>query len=206
MSETVQGHSINYSFVASLIPEVMNALYNEEAFASTSLSEMRDAFRVKQLQGKSWLLNHIKDIAHSKEENVLVIGSWFGFTSFCLHKIGFSRITEVDPDRRLETFTNHLNRFNKSFKHITNDINNVDIEQYSMIVNPSCEHILDNTWFNRIKEGSLVFLHSTDYPANDHPNTCANVEEMISKYPLNLLYAGTLDLGTYKRFMIVGTK
>jgi hypothetical protein len=206
MNDNVLGSSLDYSRISAYIPEVFNALYNQQAFESTSLGEMRDAFRVKQLQGKTWLLNAVEKYCTDKNARVLVIGSWFGFTSFCLWKLGFTNITEVDPDARLEPFAKHLNRFNKNFMHITADINEVNTADYDVIINPSGEHISDNSWFSRISNNSLVFIHSTNYPSDDHVNVCQNVEEMIAKYEMDCLYTGTLDLQSYKRFMLVGTK
>jgi hypothetical protein len=202
----IKGADLDYSLVASYIPEVMNSLYNQDAFDSTSLTEMRDAFRIKQMQGKIWLLDALTRYCQDKTQPVLVIGSWFGFTSFCLWKAGFTNITEVDPDGRLTVFAKHLNRFNKQFKHITLDVNALNLKDYAIIINPSSEHIINNSWFDSIRSGSLVILHSTNMPAEDHTNLCVDVEEMQTKYPLDIRYSGTLDLEQYKRFMLIGYK
>jgi len=203
-NENLLGADIDYSFVTRYIPEVMNAMYNEQAAETLTLIEIRDAFRVKQMQSKGWLMSKIKDIDKSKK--VLVIGSWLGFTSLCLYKLGFTHITEIDIDPRLEDFANHLNRFNKNFRHITNDINNIDISKYDLIINTSCEHILDNTWFNNIDKDATVVLHSNNLEGYDHINTCQTVEEMAEKYPMTLKYAGSLDFKDWKRFMLIGVK
>lgn len=196
---------INYAFAAKLIPDVMNALYKDEAFNATSLEEIRDAFRVKQLQGKSWLLDKIQEHSNPSDK-ILIIGSWIGFTSYCLFKMGYTNITEVDPDARLEPLAKHLNRFNPGFTHITDDINNVDVSRYNVVINTSCEHILDNSWYDRIPAGTRLFLHSIDYPSWDHINLCKDVQDMADKYPMDLRYSGTLNLGQYNRFMLVGQK
>lgn len=202
-----KGKDLNHSRAASFIPEVMNALYNEQVLASTSLSEIRDAFRLKQIQGKTWLLDELENFCQDKNKKILVIGSWFGFTSYSLWKLGFTDITEVDPDTRLEIFAQHLNRFNKKFKHISTDVNNLDLSNYDLIINPSGEHIADNSWFNQIKLGTTVLIHSTDYPADDHTNLSSCHDDMLVKYRLTTThYVGTLDLETYKRFMIIGVK
>ena len=201
------GKDLNHSRVASFIPEVMNSLYNESSLNSTSLTEIRDAFRLKQIQGKTWLIENLEEFCQDKTKKILVIGSWFGFTSFCLWKLGYNNVTEVDPDFRLENFSRHLNRFNKNFNHISADVNSIDLNNYDIIINPSGEHIADNTWFNNIKLGTKVIIHSTDYPAIDHTNLCSNQEELLFKYVLDSTYLiGTLDLQTYKRFMIIGVK
>lgn len=201
------GKDLDHSRVASFIPEVMNALYNDAALSSTSLVEMRDAFRLKQIQGKTWLLEGLERFCFSKDKKILVVGSWFGFTSFCLWKLGYKNVTEVDPDSRLVPLTLHLNRFNKSFKHISADINDIDISSYDVVINPSGEHIADNTWFSKIKKGALVIIHSTNYPAIDHVNLSNSHDELPVKYVLETTqFVGTLDLETYKRFMIIGIK
>jgi len=201
------GKDLNHSRVASFIPEVMNSLYNESSLNSTSLTEIRDAFRLKQIQGKTWLIENLEEFCQDKTKKILVVGSWFGFTSFCLWKLGYNNVTEVDPDFRLENFARHLNRFNKNFNHISADVNSIDLNNYDIIINPSGEHIADNTWFNNIKLGTKVIIHSTDYPAIDHTNLCSNQEELLFKYVLDSTYLiGTLDLQTYKRFMIIGVK
>jgi hypothetical protein len=195
-----------YPEICSLIPEFMNSLYNDDSLNATDLKEIRDAFRVKQMQGKVELLKKISELVN-KDSNILLIGSWIGFTSFCLYKLGYNNVHEVDPDSRLNPITNHLNRFNKNFKHFDNDVNNIDISSYTCIVNTSCEHISDNRWFDSINHQSLIFLQSTDYQSWDHTNTCNSIQDMISKYPLdNILYANTLELQTYNRFFLVGTK
>lgn len=205
LNENVNPSTVDYMFITKLIPDVMNALYNDSAFQSTSLDEIRDAFRIKQMQGKAWLLNQVAQHSNTSAK-VLVIGSWIGFTSYCLYKMGYSNITEVDPDARLEPLALHLNRFNKEYKHITADVNNIDVSAYDIVINTSCEHILDNTWYTNIPAGVTMFLHSIDYPSWDHTNLCANLSEMVDKYPMKLIYSGTLDLTTYKRFMLVGQK
>ena len=202
MTSTIK--NIEYSRPAGYIPEVMNALFNDAVFESTDLKEMRDAFRVKQMQGKAWLLNAVEQYCYT-DDRILVIGSWFGFTSFCLWKMGYTNITEVDPDARLEKFANHLNRFNKNFTHLTADVKD-SLLDYDVVINPSSEHVADRSWFTSIPRGALVIIHSTDYPSDDHPNICNTLEEVKEKYPLDYKFCQTLDLDYYKRFMIIGEK
>ncbi len=195
---------VNYELISSFIPEFINSLYNKEALASTDLSEIRDAFRKKQIICKVKLLDLVDQFS-KKESKILVIGSWIGFTSFCLNKMGYSYITEVDLDSRLEPLTTWANRFNKNFKHITSDVNNIDLCDFDVIINTSCEH-MDNQWFYNVPNGTLIFAQSTDYVADDHTNLCSSLDDMISKYPMNLIAQSTIDLEYYKRYMLAGYK
>jgi hypothetical protein len=195
---------IDINFVSSIIPIFMNALYDEQSLMSVTLEEIRDAFRLKQIQSKSWLLEKIKD--NDKDSPLLVIGSWLGFTSLCLYKLGFKHIDETDPDKRLSRISNHVNRFNKEFRHYNEDVNNLDLTKYKIIINTSCEHIDNNSWYNNIPSGTKLFLHSNNLLGYDHVNICQNLEEMIDQYPMKLSYGGSLDFHNYKRFMLVGEK
>lgn len=204
MTEMLVGKDIDVRFVSSQIPWVMNALYDKESFDSVSLEEIRDAFRLKQIQSKSWMMDKIKIL--DKTKPVLVIGSWLGFTSLCLRKLGFQNITETDPDARLNKLACHLNRHWPNFIHLNEDVNNIDISKYGIIVNTSCEHIADNTWYDRIVPGTKLVLHSNNLQGYDHVNTCENIHEMLLKYPMDVEYSGCLNLEQYTRFMLIGTK
>jgi protein-L-isoaspartate O-methyltransferase len=204
MSEELKGKDVDVRFVTAQIPWVMNALYDAESFESVTLAEIRDAFRLKQMQSKAWMMSKIKDLDKSKR--VLVIGSWLGFTSLCLRKLGFNDITETDPDVRLSRLAQHLNRHWDKFIHLSDDVNNIELANYDLIINTSCEHIADNTWYDRIPVGTTVVLHSNNLPGYDHVNTCENIHEMINKYPMDVSYSGSLDLEQYTRFMLIGTK
>lgn len=200
------GIDVDTSFVSSLIPLVMNSMYNADSFRAVSLQEIRDAFRVKQVQSKSWLLQHLDQHQVHVESKILVIGSWLGFTSLCLHHLGYTYITEVDIDHRLAHFARHLNRFNRGFTHVTDDANNLDYSGYDVVINTSCEHIVEDKWFHAISNQSLVILHSNNLEGHDHVNTCVDLADMSRKYPLNLSYSGELDFGGWKRFMLIGKK
>lgn len=193
-----------YDKICGYIPYVMNALYNHASFKNTSLEEIRDAFRLKQLLSKAWLIDNFLSVV-DRTSKIFVVGSWLGYTSFCLYKLGYKFITECDMDHRLESVANHLNRENKNFLHITSDINTIDTSAYDVIINTSCEHIEKNFWFENLRTNQLVFLQSTDLAGNDHCNLCLNILEMKNKYRLKkLLYADTLNLNQYNRFMIYG--
>jgi hypothetical protein len=205
LSEFLTSDEIDFTQVSANIPYVLQTLYIEKVLNSINLAEFRDCFRVNQMQGKAWLLDQLKDV--DRKVPILVIGSWMGFTSYCLYKQGFDNITETDPDSRLELMANTLNQQNSNFKHLNKDVNDIDVSQYGLIINTSCEHIGNNVWFDRISSGCLVALQSTNLKWHDHVNTVENVEEMKLKYNLNLQYSGQLKFNdVYSRFMLVGTK
>jgi hypothetical protein len=196
---------INYDSICAHIPHVIQTLFNPNILASTTLVEIRDAFRIHQMQGKAWLLDNIQHV--DRNSKVLIIGSWLGFSSYCLYKEGFRNITETDPDSRLELMARYVNKENKSFKHLNNDVNDLDLSEYDVIINTSCEHISDNSWFDKIKPETIVVLQSTNLKCSDHVNTVDSLVHMKMKYPLNLSYADKLVFSpTFTRYMLIGQK
>ena len=207
MREHIKNSDIDYTSIAVYIPDVMNAMYNEHAASVINVKEVRDAFRIKMMQSKAWLIQKFIEQNIDKNKTILVVGGWLGFTSWALFKNGYNNITEIDIDDRLHNFSKHLNRFNQTFIHMTLDVNDVDIKNYDVIINTSCEHIIDNTWFDNIKKDSIMILQSNNIDVHDHVNKCQSLDEMLSKYPLDLHYGGILDyLDGTRRFMLIGKK
>lgn len=203
--ELLNNTDVDYTDIARYIPDVMNAMHNENACSVLSLSEIRSAFRVKMMQSKAWLIHAFIAQQFNLHNKILVIGGWLGFTSWCLFKAGYNNITEVDSDQRLHTFTTHLNRFNGSFIHYATDVNNVDTSLYDVIINTSCEHMIDNKWFVNVKPTATLILQSNNIDVEDHINKSTSLDDMINKYPLDLVYKGELNYndGT-SRFMLIG--
>jgi hypothetical protein len=196
---------IDYSKISAYIPEVLQAFNGKQALNACSLEEFRDAFRVNQMQCKAWLLDNIHFV--NKESKVLVIGSWLGFTSYCLYKMGFNNISETDPDDRLEVIANAINCVNENFIHLNEDVNHIDISQYDLVINTSCEHIEDNTWFSLIKPGAVVVLQSTNFKCDDHVNTVESIDEMKHLYKMKTVYEDELKLNDiFTRYMLIGIK
>lgn len=188
--------------ISSFIPEYMNSFYSEQCLSLTSLPEIRDMLRLKQIKGKAWFLSHF--IEESRSKNILIIGGWLGFTSFVLYKLGFTHITEIDLDPRSAVIATHANRFNKNFKHAVIDVNQFSLEGYDIVINTSCEHISQADWFNRLPIQTKIYLQSTDLISDDHTNICETVEQMAEKYPTDPEYCGELNLDQYSRFMLIG--
>ena len=95
------------------------------------------------------------------------------------------------------------------FKSFVKDINEIEFNDCDItVINTSCEHLLDDTWFKKIPEGALVVLQSNNaIQISDHVNCVSGIEEMKLKYKLsNFLYEGEIDAIKYKRFMLIGTK
>ena len=203
--QNVDGRMIETGTVTEHIPAFMDALYMPEALKYITKEELRDMFHSNQVRSKAWLFEQFDQLDLNKNSKVLLVGSWAGFATLCLQKMGFADLTEVELDSKClaisQNVVNNVTRFHT-------DINLfADINDYDVIVNLACEHIANDYWFQRIGPDKLLILQSNNLVIPTHTNICNNISDMIQKYPMkNTMFYGTLILEGYNRFMMIGSK
>jgi hypothetical protein len=204
MNNVIECDDVNYDEVSIHIPWAITSFYCNGVIDDYELSEVRDAFRIQQLQSKSWLYNHLKDL--DRKSKILIVGSWIGFTSYCLFKMGFKNIHETDTEPKHKKLSQWMNR-DFPITVYSLDVNNMPVQFYDVIICTSCEHIANNEWFDRATPKTKMFLQSTNLVLPDHINTVNSIEEFSEKYPLNLEYSGTMKYSdSFYRYMLVGEK
>jgi hypothetical protein len=78
-----------------------------------------------------------------------------------------------------------------------------------VLINTSCEHVdRFQQWYAKIPSGNLQVLQSNDYYACDEHNNCVpNLQTFQQQAPMReSLFAGSLRLKKYTRFMLIGYK
>lgn len=193
-----------------------------------------DCFSRGQLQSKAWLVRELKEL-DPKLGTVFICAGWYATLATMLFENDFDIdcIRSFDIDESCVEIAEVFNKpwfvDNWKFKAITEDIKNINYfgHQWQMwsnknnrlsnpisdtpdtIINTSCEHI-DNfaEWYDKIPYGKLVILQSNNYfDVKEHVNCSNDIDEFKAQAPCNeYLFTGTLDLGIYKRFMIIGIK
>ena len=193
-----------------------------------------DCFARGQLQSKTWLIRELKEL-DPKLGTVFLCAGWYATLSTMLFENDFDidciRSFDIDPScvEIAEVFNKPWFVDNWKFKAITEDIKNINYfgHQWQMwsnknnrlsnpisdtpdtIINTSCEHI-DNfaEWYDKIPYDKLVILQSNNYfEIEEHVNCSNDIDEFKAQAPCKeYLFTGTLDLGVYKRFMIIGKK
>jgi hypothetical protein len=145
-------------------------------------------------------------------------------------KLSIDTIRSFDIDDKCHTLADTMNRLavidGWRFKATTMDVNLLQYDNFiydtvkrdgsvqelcesaDTIINTSCDHMIDNTWWNVIPDGKLVILQNNDfYEHADHGNCCYSIDEFKTKYPMKtILFEGTLDCTLYNRFMLIGYK
>ena len=191
-----------------------------------------DCFARGQLQSKAWLVRELKEL-DPKLGTVFLCAGWYATLSTMLFENDFEidkvRSFDIDPSCAsiAEIFNKPWTMKDWQFKASTADIKDINYSGYTYktlksdgseselydepntIINTSCEHI-DNfsEWYDKIPDNKLVILQSNNYfDVEEHVNCSNNIDEFKAQAPCKeYLFTGTLDLGKYKRFMIIGIK
>ena len=198
--------------------KVIEEIYDESMYGENDIFRIKDVVHSlddNHWRGKKWMADLIKNYHRHNHGNILVMGGWYGLMAYQLRKLypnESMNITTIDMDPRCAEIGYKLFHDQKiSFK--TGDVKDLDIWDYSIIVNTSVEH-MDREFVKQLitnKDPNTVLgLQSNDYYDELSHINCDDsvdnfvqwVEPMLSESKVR--YWGTMQLSTFKRFSIVG--
>ena len=192
-----------------------------------------DAFSKGQLNSKKWLIEQL-ELLDYELGNVWVLCGWIGSLPYLMSngysQLKYASVRSFDIDKNCAPLAELLNKKDVinswRFKSSTLDVNSMRYTNYKFataksdgtiqyihesadtIINTSCDHMMSNTWWERIPSGALVVLQNNDFiQIGEHVNTVSSLDEFKQKYPMtDLLYQGELDCDVYTRYMLIGRK
>lgn len=192
-----------------------------------------DAFSKGQIDSKLWLISEL-DRLGQELGNVWCLCGWIGSLSYMINNskndLKFNHIRSFDIDPRCAGLADKFNKdallSNWKFKASTIDVNSLKYADYKFatlksdgttqyiqesantVINTSCDHMNNNTWWERIPSGTLVVLQNNNFEEKEeHVNTVASLAEFKNRYPMHsVLYEGELDCNFYTRYMLIGVK
>lgn len=196
-------------------------------FSMGKITINSDAFSHGQIKSKLWLLNAFQKLFSSdavpKKQFILHwYGSWVGVGPFLLltqyddyiNEINLYDIEASDLDSSLKIL-NFWFCEGLSIKTHTSDVNTIHLDPSKpnqIVINTSCEHIIENQWIENIPKATRIILQSTDMPHIEHVNSPKNLEDFIQKYEkqieihshdaLNFNYPNM----NFSRYMLSGIK
>ena len=187
-----------------------------------------------QLKSKLWLIQTLKELKLTELGRVFLCAGWCGSLAYLLlqdKSFEIDKILNFDIDPLSIQMSEDLNRkwvqenwqFKAALKNILDlDYNLADFETLKKdgssqrlqlspdtIINTSCEHIKNfNNWREKIPKDKLIILQSNNfYSLEEHINCVSSLEEFERQVAIDsMLFRGELDLGEYKRFMLIGKK
>jgi len=182
-------------------------------------SNVFDAFAKTQYISKIWLiLKLLNYIDLNQKHKIYVFGGWYGFLPFLLFNaddIKIDKIYNIDTNKNCEEISNYLNKNNKNYIFVNQDMK--DWNKYDsnpIVINTSFEHINDETyqlWYDKIPKDSLIILQSNNlFRIKEHIRCCNDLKEFEKQSLMtNILWKGETYVDQYKeykRFMIIGKK
>ena len=195
-----------------------------------------DALSRGQLRSKIWVSDKINDLKIDLGDMIYICAGWYGVLPALLFErndVKNIRSFDIDSSCSLpaETLNRSYTQNDWQFKASTMDVNNLiytgefmyetlkyngDKEMITdgaptCIINTSCEHIKDfDSWWKNIPKGMLVIMQNNDFDDEEHEHaddTVSSLEEFAWRLNVSeTLYAGTLALDKYNRYMVIGYK
>jgi len=182
------------------------------------------AFSHGQIHSKLWLCEQLEPYL-PKKANLLILASWYNILGMIL-LIRNPQYTITSIEQNIKSI-NIANKIcdawminnDQSISNKKGDIHDIDIWDYDCIINTSVEDIRSSQWYEKIPEGKLVVLQSTNLIQDDvnryknwnilNPNP--DMETFKEKYQMNdIIFEGSkeFDYGDlkYSRYMLIGKK
>jgi hypothetical protein len=207
-----------------LNPEILNRTLKliEEVYDESMYGD-NDIYRIKDLvhsvdsnhwKSKQWLVDEFYKLYNHDKGSFYIGGGWYGLLSHLIRDAWPNEslnITSGDIDPRCEEFGWKL--FHSSdINFVTEDMSSRDLYKYSAIISTSCEHIEPQILEKFIKskhKNAWIVLQSNDYYELDSHINCFPNEGAFTKWVKPFLdekvyYSGTLNLGDFNRFMVIG--
>lgn len=212
------------------------SMYNSDVLLSDlyRIYDVINSINSSQMSSKQWLVDILVPILTAKSDytyngnkyirdaelkDILILGSWYGLTSFLLkEQLDPSiKIWNVDSDFTCEIIGRMLQKGMNSCaenRFATADALEYYLDRtdsYQVIINTSCEHMEQEDLdiiLNTKLPNTLVCFQSNNYDEEpEHINTHNSLEEFVKS--LNLLrvfWSGTFNPADakYERYMVIG--
>lgn len=180
-----------------------------------------DSFSHGQIVSKIWLCEQLEPYLE-KDSELTILGSWYNVLGFMLSVRKpnyYKNILGVDSDINVieiaDKITNAWSFGKHMIRNVCEDANLLEFSNKEVIINCSAEHFDDSSWYDKIPEGTLICIQSSDVTDSGAPwfikQPSSNITEFTDRYPLSkVLFLGELpiqyDSWGYKRFMLIGIK
>ena len=172
-----------------------------------------DSLNDTQTKSKDWLVEKSKEyFTFFNNPKVCVAAGWYGLLANKINDNIYTtgEIVSFDKDPQCRVIGKKLYKDVKDVTFVTAEIEYFNFKNYDIVICTSCEHLKQEViddMLKRIKKGALVILQSNNFnfEIEDHINCHNNVEEFEKTLKLEkVLYKGTLNLGKFDRYMVIG--
>ena len=168
----------------------------------------------KQWTSKQWLVDTLKHL-NVKANSIFIAGGWYGLLAHLLRQqYQQSKIISADMDKKTRAF-GHMLFSGSNIDFAVSDItkNLYGFTQYDIVMSTSCEHIDREdlcSFITQKNEDGIIVLQSNDYfDLPSHINCSESLEDFVSYvkphlHQQEIMFQGSLNLGDFNRFMVIG--
>ena len=197
--------------------KLIEEVYDESMYGENDIYRIKDLIHsvdTNHWKSKQWLVDEFYKLYDHNQGSFYVGGGWYGLLSYLIRNKWEDEslnITSGDIDPRCEEFGWKLFH-NSDINFVTEDMTLRDLSEYSAIISTSCEHVEPEILEKFIKSkdsNAWVVLQTNNYEELDSHINCypdvmsfANWVEPLLKE--RIYFAGTLRLGDFDRFMVIG--
>lgn len=205
--------------------KVIEEIYNESMYGVNDIYRIKDivhALDINHWRSKQWLVDEMSKIytrLYGDDDHwrdIYVAGGWYGLLPHLLRKRYPSNevhIISADSDPMAEYYGYKIFPDRDIQYRTENSLQSPTVETARVVVNTSCEHMEHKEladWIRKKHRNSLIVLQSNNYfELPSHINCFTSLEEFTDYVSCSLPrgwigYKGELDLGDFKRFMVIG--
>jgi len=164
-----------------------------------------------QIESKEWLCHELnKVVDHNNFNHVSVLASWYGLVlvPFLYQTFGEINIDLYDVDEYTTDIAKHIWRDYPLVNVHTADVvfDKIDYKG-QVIINTSCEHMMDMKYITKDNKDKLFVLQSNDNRNVKwlHINCANNQGELVKQAGLtDIKYGGSKKIYEHKRIMVIG--
>jgi hypothetical protein len=162
-----------------------------------------------QIESKEWLCHKLKKVKPDVK-HISILASWYGLVAvpFLYETFGEIDIDLYDVDEYTTDIANFIWKDYPKVNVHTKDVVFDDIDyKGEVIINTSCEHMMDMKYITKNYDDKLFVFQSNDNSNVKwlHINCAMNQGELIEQAGLtDIKYAGSKVIYEHKRIMVIG--
>ena len=163
-----------------------------------------------QIISKTWLCGELKKVAPDNFNHVSILAGWYGVVliPFLYQTFGEITVDLYDVDEYTTDIASHIfNDYPKVNVH-TKDVVFDDIKyKGQVIINTSCEHMMDMKLITKHHKDKLFVLQSNNNRNVKwlHINCAEDTSELIEQSGLtDIVFASSRKIYDHKRIMVIG--
>ena len=206
---------IQTSFFDNKVLPLLSFLYTDTMYGKNfdyyRIKDILDQYDPKQIECKQWVVDELLQFVN-KEDEIAVIGGWYGLMSHMLAESIPNPIVDYEIDAmcvelhdKLKTHENISILYEDGFQIFDDkDLNGKD----KIIICTACEHIDKEDLYGALcmkNPYSLIVLQSNNMSHIDsHINCHESLNHFIESLPdMDILYKGTKKFDDYERYMVI---